>query len=40
MYRCIKELVKEVKDCKVLMISSLSDEQIINDALKSGLTNI
>lgn len=32
----VKELVKEVEDCKILMISSLSDEQIIKDALRSG----
>lgn len=32
----VKELVKEVEDCKILMISSLSDEQIIKEALKSG----
>jgi two-component system chemotaxis response regulator CheY len=32
----VKELVKEVEDCKILMISTLSDDIIINEALKSG----
>ena len=32
----IKEIIKEQIDCKILMISSLSDDMIIKEALKSG----
>jgi two-component system, chemotaxis family, chemotaxis protein CheY len=32
----VKELQKEIENCKIVMISSLTDDNIIKEALKNG----